>query len=75
MASCSVCESRCAPAVGVDCTCGRHFHVGGDWLVGTEPLECPSCGLSITPFELKDDPQGGTRVEPFTPERRAAIYG
>lgn len=54
-AECVSCEKRPHGPVGVTCACGRHFHVGSELMVRTDPcIECPSCERRFTPLEIAD---------------------
>lgn len=53
---CQICRSRCfseGVPVGIDCACGRHFHIGTSLLVRSDPcIECPACERLTSPLDL-----------------------
>ena len=56
--ACQACEGRTFSndgPIGIDCSCGRHFHVGGALIVGNDPIACPSCYATVPhPVHIAD---------------------
>lgn len=63
---CPTCRGSTA-IVGLDCTCGNHFHVG-EQLVrkGAQAISCPRCETASAAID-------GTRLEPVMPTSEEGI--
>lgn len=58
MGQCGICVIQgtvsATHPVGIDCACGKHFHVGAKYLSEALPITCPRCDATVeTPFEIE----------------------
>jgi hypothetical protein len=62
LADCEFCTGRTHGPVGIDCDCGRHFHIGSGLLVRTDDcVRCPSCERAASPLALQPRLSGARR--------------
>lgn len=57
LGECPTCEGRHTSGsgrpTGIDCRCGRHFHIGDDlWIRTDKSIVCPSCERALSPLDL-----------------------